>query len=63
MTDQPCAGWTRCAALAIATALLVAIVAGQTHAQQASSTGEKPPSAAEVSPRAQGKTRDIKYDA
>jgi invasion protein IalB len=51
----------RYSTLAFTAALLIACVTDRTHADQASSTGAKTPRAPEVSPRGQGKTREIKY--
>jgi len=51
----------RCSVSALMAALLIIGVADRTLADQASSTGAKPAGTPEVSPRGQGKTREIRY--
>jgi invasion protein IalB len=46
---------------AFATVLLVAIAAGQTHAQQPAPSADKSAGTPEVSPRGQGRAREITY--
>jgi invasion protein IalB len=61
MTDQACGRGIRYSVLAFATALFVVGVAGQVRAQPAAPGGDKPSDVAEVGPRGQGKTREIRY--
>ena len=61
MTVRHSAAWSRAPTLAIAAVLLLGGSIDRGRAQPVPATGDKPSGATEVSPRGQGKTREIKY--